>query len=150
MNLILENWNRSNPKLIQTGTVYILGQFRAAIVAATSPARCRLCHHFLFLKIQPRTKPWLPCLPWRPCIRIRGVNSYLKPGGRVVMWPLPGSTLFSANTWVGNCPLCPPAIYTPENKMFSMNLVLAYQSQSLIQNPAFWLVGQQYLWHRMY
>ena len=35
-----------------------------AIVAITSLVR-RCC--FLFLKILPRTKPWLPCLPWRPC-----------------------------------------------------------------------------------
>ena len=45
------------------------GRFLAGkdtIVAATSPVR-RLCRlHFLFLKIQPRTKPWLPCLPLRP------------------------------------------------------------------------------------
>ena len=43
------------------------GRFLAgkdAIVVATSPA-CRRC--FLFLKIQLRTKPWLPCLPWLPC-----------------------------------------------------------------------------------
>ena len=38
-----------------------------AIVAATSSA-CRRCRHlFLFLKIQPRTRPWLPCLLWRHC-----------------------------------------------------------------------------------
>ena len=39
-----------------------------AIVAATSPARhhCRCC--FVFLKIQRRTKSWLPYLPWRPYI----------------------------------------------------------------------------------
>jgi hypothetical protein len=38
-----------------------------AIVAATSLV-CRCCPcHFLFLKIQPRTKPWLPCLQWQPC-----------------------------------------------------------------------------------
>ena len=41
---------------------------KESIVAATSPTcRCRCHRHFLFLKIQPRTKPWLPCLPWRPC-----------------------------------------------------------------------------------
>ena len=37
-----------------------------AIVAATLPACRHCCHCFLFLKIQPRTKPWLPCLLWRP------------------------------------------------------------------------------------
>ena len=48
------------------------GRFLAgkdAIVAATSQARCG--HHFL--KIQPRTKPWLPwlsCFPWRPSKRL--------------------------------------------------------------------------------
>ena len=29
--------------------------------------------HFLFLKICPRTKTWLPCLPWQPCIT--GISS---------------------------------------------------------------------------
>ena len=36
------------------------------IVAATSLARRSYRTCFLFLKIQPRTKPWLLCLPWRP------------------------------------------------------------------------------------
>ena len=48
------------------------GRFLAgkdAIVVATSPARRRYHCCFLFLKIPPRTKPWLPwlpCLPWLP------------------------------------------------------------------------------------
>ena len=44
------------------------GRFLAgkkATVAATSLACCCCYHRFLFLKIQPRTKPWLPCLLWR-------------------------------------------------------------------------------------
>ena len=42
------------------------GRFLAgkdAIVVATSPACRHFCRCFLFLKIQPRTKPWLPWLP---------------------------------------------------------------------------------------
>ena len=39
---------------------------KAAIVAATS--RC-----FQILKILPRTKPWLPCLPWRPWFKLIGI-----------------------------------------------------------------------------
>ena len=35
-----------------------------ATVTATSPARHHCFHRFLFLKIQPWTKLWLPCLPW--------------------------------------------------------------------------------------
>ena len=46
------------------------GRFLAgknAIEVAASPA-CHCCRRcFLLLKIQPRTKPWLLYLPWRPC-----------------------------------------------------------------------------------
>ena len=38
-----------------------------AIVAPTSLAHHCCRRHVLFPKIQPRTKPWLPCLLWRPC-----------------------------------------------------------------------------------
>ena len=42
----------------------------------------------------------------------RGVNSYLNLGGQVVM--LPGGAFYIAKSWVGNFPLCPPAIYAPD------------------------------------
>ena len=50
----------------------------------------------------------------------RGVSSYLKLGGQVVIDvpPLPGA-FYSAKTWVGNCPLCPPAIYTTEKSSWT-------------------------------
>ena len=44
------------------------------IVAATSQACCRWC--FLFLKIQPRTKPCLPCFQWRPWILIEPLKPW--------------------------------------------------------------------------
>jgi hypothetical protein len=40
-------------------------------VVTTLPARHRWRRCFLFLKIQPRTKHWLPCIPWQPCISLR-------------------------------------------------------------------------------
>ena len=62
------------------------GRFLAgkdAIVEATSlPFHCpfcgchRCCRHpcrFLLLKIQLRTMPWLPCLPWRPWFKLIGI-----------------------------------------------------------------------------
>jgi hypothetical protein len=68
LNLIIKNHQYINqtPNLIR----YLQGRHgrvlagKDAIVVATSPSRIHC--YFLFLKIQPRTKPWLPCLPWRP------------------------------------------------------------------------------------
>ena len=64
--------NLSSNQGIKSNLVYIVqgrhSRFlvgKDTIVVATSPVR-RHCR-FLFLKIQPRTKPWLPCLPWQPC-----------------------------------------------------------------------------------
>ena len=46
-----------------------------------------------------------------------GVNSYSNMGGPVVMWRVAaawrGGAFYSDTTWVGNCPLCPPAIDAP-------------------------------------
>jgi hypothetical protein len=46
---------------------FLAGKDAILLVVATSPACNRWRHHFLFLKIQPRTKPWLPCFLWWPC-----------------------------------------------------------------------------------
>jgi hypothetical protein len=52
-------------------------------------------------------------------MNFRGVSGYLKLDGQVVMWrtaaaaPPPGGAFYSAKNWVGNCPLCPPATYSP-------------------------------------
>ena len=91
MECILRNffWNKlfvNYRRLTQCTVIFVVAQFRThnlsqvlgrhsrflagrdAIVVATSPVGCHRCrHHFLFLKIQPRTEPWPPCLPWRPC-----------------------------------------------------------------------------------
>ena len=54
--------NHPSPKSGRHGR-FLAG--KEAIVAATSPRWC--CRSgFLFLKIQPRTKPWRSCLPWWP------------------------------------------------------------------------------------
>ena len=41
----------------------------------------------------------------------RGVNSYIKLGGQLVM--LPGGAFYCTKSLVGNCPLCLPVIYAP-------------------------------------
>ena len=54
--------NQANYIKGRAATVDLAG--KDALVAATSPVHgyCHCC--FLFLKIQPGTKPWLPCFPW--------------------------------------------------------------------------------------
>ena len=49
------------------------------------------------------------CLFSVPKTWLRGINSYSKMGGQVVMW----HAFYSAKTWVGNCQLCPSTIDTP-------------------------------------
>ena len=38
----------------------------------------------------------------------RGIGSYLKLGGQEVV--MRAAAFYSAKTWVGNCPFCPPLI----------------------------------------
>ena len=63
--------------------------------------------------------------PWdtRKGMVTRGVGIYLKLGGQVVLWGAQTAPLveignnWSNKTWVGNCPLCPPATYAPVKRI---------------------------------
>jgi len=56
---------------------------------------------------------------WHYKRKIRDVGSYWKLGGQVVMW----GVNWSAKTWVGKCPPCPPISYVP-GKMISNNTIV--------------------------
>ena len=57
---------------------------------------------------------------WHYKRKIRDVGSYWKLGGQVVMW----GVNWSAKTWVGKCPPCPPISYVP-GKMISNNTIVS-------------------------
>ena len=52
-------------------------------------------------------------------MKVRGVNSFLKLGGQVVMRraAAAGGAVYSAKIWGGTCPPCPPFTDAPESHM---------------------------------
>ena len=66
-----------------------------AIVASTSPGHCCYGHRLLLIKIQPRTKPWLPCLLWRLWFVDRA-----RPRPRITPWTqILGRSTNVCNLW---------------------------------------------------
>ena len=63
---------------------------------------------------------YILCMYACSILACRGVGSYLKLGGQVVMWEAQSAPSgwyrvnWSAKTSVGNCPFCPPIFYAPD------------------------------------
>ena len=78
-------------------------------------------------------------------IQNRGVNSYSKMGGQVVMQRvtalLPLGAFYSAKTWVGNCRLCPPTIDTPAKQiaLVKPNIAILLESRVEEINQSTWI-----------